>query len=102
MIAEDGLDRGDDCREPVALVAADRYDGVTLGVMSELYRRFAGADGLGGSFQVWDPVCPVRRGQQRHGLLEAEVGHGGLIESGGRDGQDEGGVLGVAEGGEAE
>jgi len=41
MIAEDGLDRGDDCREPVALVAADRYDGVTLSVMSELYRRFA-------------------------------------------------------------
>jgi hypothetical protein len=103
MIVEDGLDRGDGCREPVGLVAADRCGGFTLGVMSELHRRFASeADGLGGSFQVWDPVCPVRRGQQRRGLLEAEVGHGGLIESGGRDGQDEGGVLGVTEGGAAE
>lgn len=30
MIAEDGLDRGDDCREPVAPVAADRYAALPL------------------------------------------------------------------------
>ena len=41
MIVEDGLDRGDGCREPVGLVAADRCGGFTLGVMSELHRRFA-------------------------------------------------------------
>jgi hypothetical protein len=40
IIVEDGLDRGDGCREPVDLMAANRCDGVTLGVVSELHRRF--------------------------------------------------------------
>jgi hypothetical protein len=51
------------------------------------------------------PAGAVRGGQQRLGFPGSQVGHDGLVEAGGRDGQDpldQGGVLGVAQGGVAE
>ena len=51
------------------------------------------------------PAGAVRGGQQRLGLPGSQVGHDGLVEAGGRDGQDpldQCRVLGVAQGGVAE